>query len=87
MSSEEIKKFNAWLINNDEAKAKVEAYGSDLEKIVAFARASGFDIDLDYVKKVTSEDVELDIDSLETVSGGTREGVFGLVAVFIINEY
>ena len=91
MSRAEIKNFNTWLIANDEARATVEGYGSDLEKMVAFARKSGFDIDLDDVKKIMSEDVELDIDSLENISGGTRAGILGQIVstvgvAFLISE-
>jgi|GEM_PF-2393873 len=88
MSSKTIKDFNAWLLTNDDARAKVEGYGSDIKKIVTFANESGFDIHLD---QIVSEDIELDIDTLEDISGGTRAGMIGQIVstvgiAFIISE-
>lgn len=91
MSQSELKRFNQELLNNPELLEHVRRFGSNMEAIVEFANKKGFIFSVEELKEKEGQNRELDIETLEQVSGGTRvvfliTTVTAVGVVALINE-
>lgn len=83
----EINRFNEDVVANPDMMEAVKTFGSDLDKIVAYANEKGYTFTVEGLKAAaTEQEVELSDDDLGSVTGGgivtAVEGPDVVVAVF-----
>lgn len=70
MSLSEFQRFNQDLLNNEKMLEQVQKLGPNAEAIVAFANKNGYSFTVEDLKEIEKKSSELDIETLENVSGG-----------------
>ncbi len=70
----EINRFNEDVVANPDMMEVVKAFGSDVEKIVAYANEKGYAFTVEGLEETaTEEEVELSEDALDRVTGGANQ--------------
>lgn len=72
MSLSEFQRFNQDLLNNGKMLEQVQKLGPNADAIVEFAHKNGYSFTVEDLKEIEKKSSELDIETLEKISGGAN---------------